>query len=63
MAWYMGGRDLWKMRTGLMDRSGYGMTNAGRILGMIVTLVPLSLLFLCCTVYGGLIGWALLHEK
>src|SRR5438552_1150288 len=35
IAWVMGNTDLRAMREGRMDRSGEGMTNAGRICGMV----------------------------
>jgi ferric-dicitrate binding protein FerR (iron transport regulator) len=34
-AWSMGNTDLQEMRAGIMDRSGEGLTQAGRICGMI----------------------------
>jgi hypothetical protein len=39
IAWCMGRRDLRKMRTGLMDADGMGMTSGGHICGMVATLV------------------------
>jgi hypothetical protein len=39
MAWVMGTSDLREMRTGRMDSSGMGLTQAGHILGMIYTLL------------------------
>src|SRR5262249_31929210 len=36
-AWVMGGNDLAEMRRGQMDRSGEGLTQAGRILGIVST--------------------------
>src|SRR5262245_10868443 len=39
LAWTMGSRDLAEMRLGRMDRSGEGLTEAGRILGMIHSLL------------------------
>jgi hypothetical protein len=39
IAWSMGNTDLRAMREGRMDRSGEGMTNAGRICGMISTIL------------------------
>lgn len=36
-AWIMGNTDLAEMRAGRMDRAGEGLTNAGRILGIIET--------------------------
>ncbi|MSU77650.1 MAG: hypothetical protein EXS16_06090 [Gemmataceae bacterium] len=35
MAWIMGGSDLREMREGRMDPNGEGMTQAGRIMGMV----------------------------
>lgn len=35
MAWTMAGNDLRKMQLGIMDPSGYGMTQAGKICGII----------------------------
>lgn len=40
-AWIMGNNDLAQMRAGLMDRSGEGMTQAGRICGMISVILNL----------------------
>lgn len=37
MAWTMGKADLAKMDAGLMDREGYGITQAGYIMGIIGT--------------------------
>jgi predicted Zn finger-like uncharacterized protein len=53
VAWYMGAQDLDKMRRGVMDKSGYGVTQAGYILGIIATVF---------TVIGCLFGilWAIL---
>jgi hypothetical protein len=35
IAWYLASQDLPKMRAGMMDRSGEGMTTAGKICGII----------------------------
>jgi len=40
-AWIMGNTDLAEMRAGRMDRAGEGLTNAGRILGIIETVFML----------------------
>ncbi len=40
-AWIMGGNDLKEMDAGTMDPSGRGLTNAGRILGIIVTILSI----------------------
>lgn len=37
MAWVMGSHDLNEMRSGRMDRQGEGMTQAGQVLGMILS--------------------------
>jgi predicted Zn finger-like uncharacterized protein len=50
-AWIMGNNDLAAMRAGRMDRSGEGTTQAGRICGMIASI----LMVVICVVYG-LIG-------
>jgi hypothetical protein len=47
MAWAMGSHDLREMREGRMDPEGEGLTNAGRVCGMIVTLVYVLLGSLC----------------
>ena len=38
-AWIMGSNDLKEMDAGMMDPSGRSLTNAGRILGMISTIL------------------------
>jgi len=56
MAWVMGNTDLREMRAGRMDREGEQTTNAGRICGMIG-----SILFLMgCAFYVVIIGFGLL---
>jgi hypothetical protein len=37
-AWVMGSGDLKKMDAGIMDPQGRGLTQAGRILGMVCTI-------------------------
>jgi hypothetical protein len=39
LAWVMGSHDLREMRVGCMDRGGEGLTQAGTILGMILSLI------------------------
>lgn len=39
IAWIMGNADMQEIRAGRMDREGEGSTNAGRICGMISTIV------------------------
>ena len=38
-AWIMGNTDLAEMNAGTMDSSGRGLTNAGRIMGMIICII------------------------
>jgi predicted Zn finger-like uncharacterized protein len=48
VAWVLGNNDLKEMRAGRMDPEGEGQTNAGRICGMIATIMMgLSLLCAC----------------
>lgn len=49
-AWVMGNNDLAAMRRGDMDRSGEGTTQAGRICGMIASI----LMMIGCALYGSL---------
>ncbi len=44
IAWVMGKSDLREMDAGRMDPSGRGTTQAGKIMGMIATLLPLAIL-------------------
>ena len=52
-AWILGQTDLKLMRAGQMDRSGEGMTQAGMILGMVMTILAAAVLTLFCL--GGLL--------
>ena len=47
IAWIMGNQDLKEMRAGRMDPTGEGITNGGRICGMIGTIL---LVLQCCGV-------------
>jgi len=47
-AWILGHTDLKLIRSGQMDRSGEGMTQAGMILGMVTTILPAAILSLMC---------------
>jgi predicted Zn finger-like uncharacterized protein len=47
VAWIMGSNDLRQMRAGRMDPDGKGITNGGRICGIIGTFVQL-VIPLCC---------------
>ncbi len=53
IAWIMGNNDLAEMRSGRMDREGEGMTQGGRICGMIATILVIVLFAIygsCCCV-------------
>ena len=58
-AWIMGKNDLAEMQAGQMDPSGRSLTNAGRICGMIATILLIvgmvvAVLFLALGVFGSL---------
>jgi hypothetical protein len=55
-AWVMGNNDLAEMKRGRMDRSGEGLTQAGRILGSIATI----LMIIGCLAYTAVVGIALM---
>jgi hypothetical protein len=55
-AWVMGNHDLTEMKRGRMDRSGEGLTQAGRILGSIATI----LMIVGCVAYTAIVGFALM---
>jgi hypothetical protein len=48
MAWSMGNSDLAEMRAGNMDPSGEGMVLAGRVLGMIATILMIAIVVVIC---------------
>ena len=54
MAWFMGNGDLREISEGRMDPEGESMTQTGRILGMIGTIIALVGLLVGCVF---LIGW------
>jgi hypothetical protein len=48
IAWVMGNQDLEEMRVGRMDPEGEGITQAGRICGIIATvIISLAVFFVC----------------
>ncbi|MFN4259493.1 MAG: DUF4190 domain-containing protein [Gemmataceae bacterium] len=51
MAWIMGNGDLEKMRQGIMDPSGEQLTNVGKILGMIGTILAVILIVGYCLLF------------
>jgi Domain of unknown function (DUF4190) len=58
VAWVLGHQDLKDMNSGLMDPAGRGMTQAGKILGMIsVALAVLALIvWVCLLAFGVVVG-------
>ncbi len=59
IAWVMGNTDLREMREGRMDPSGMGLTNAGRICGMIsVILAIVGFIFGVLLMVGGILAGA-----
>jgi len=52
VAWIMGNTDLNEMREGRMDPEGEGMTQAGRIMGMIATILAIVGTVLFCGLFG-----------
>lgn len=51
-AWLMGNNDLQKMRAGLISREEEGITQAGRILGIIATVFFLIVIGILVLVFG-----------
>jgi hypothetical protein len=58
VAWVLGHQDLKDMNTGVMDPTGRGMTQAGKILGMISVglFVVGCLIWVCLVVFGVMAG-------
>jgi hypothetical protein len=52
IAWIMGNNDLRAIREGRMDPEGEGLTNAGRICGMISTILLVVFLAFACLWIG-----------
>ena len=52
VAWVMGNNDLAAMRAGRMDPSGEGLTQAGRILGIISSIMLILSCVLACLWFG-----------
>jgi hypothetical protein len=48
IAWVMGHNDMQKIHAGRMDPEGEGMTNTGKICGMIGTIMGIIFLVLAC---------------
>jgi hypothetical protein len=58
IAWYLGNTDLAEIRAGRMDPEGEGMTQAGRIIGMITTILGIVGLLVACLVFCLIFGVA-----
>jgi hypothetical protein len=52
IAWIMGNSDLAEMRAGRMDPEGEGLTQAGRILGMVSTIIVLVTILVVFGIFG-----------
>lgn len=52
LAWLLGNADLSEIRAGRMDESGEGMVQAGRVLGIISTVMMLGFVLIICAVFG-----------
>jgi len=55
VAWIMGNADLAEIRAGRMDPEGEGMTQAGRIMGMIATILAIVGILVTCAFFGCLV--------
>ncbi|MBI2807182.1 MAG: hypothetical protein HYX68_19545 [Planctomycetes bacterium] len=51
IAWIMGNNDMEEIRAGRMDPEGEGMTQAGRIIGMISTILGIIGILACCAYF------------
>jgi hypothetical protein len=56
IAWILGNNDLKEMRAGTMDPSGEGMTNAGKICGMIALFLNIAGICIYAILVMGLLG-------
>ncbi len=52
IAWFMGSADLREIREGRMDPAGEGLTQTGRILGLVSVILHLLGVLACCGFYG-----------
>jgi hypothetical protein len=52
VAWVMGSGDLKQMDAGAMDPSGRGLTQAGKICGMIGVILNFVVLLLCVVIFA-----------
>ena len=62
-AWVMANADLQAMAAGEMDKSGEGMTRAGKICGMVGVAVPVLALLVHVLIFAGLSAWYVSSHK
>jgi hypothetical protein len=62
-AWVMGNSDLRQMKAGLMDPTGEGTTNAGRICGMIATILLILGVVVFVAIFALGVGGAILGHR
>jgi hypothetical protein len=62
-AWVMGNSDLRQMKAGLMDPTGEGTTNAGRICGMIATILLILGVIVFVAIFALGVGGAILGNR
>jgi hypothetical protein len=62
IAWILGTKDLARMEAGTMDPEGQGITQAGRVCGIVGTIID-SLLMLACIAYLGFIALMMVTQK
>jgi hypothetical protein len=60
IAWVMGNNDLREMTAGTMDPAGRGLTQAGKICGMIGVILAIVGLFIWLVILGG--SFATMHR-
>jgi hypothetical protein len=51
IAWIMGYNDMKQIRAGYMDRTGEGLTQAGMIMGMVMTILSAIVLGIYCLIF------------
>ena len=61
-AWIMGNNDLNEIRSGQMDPAGEGMTQAGRICGMIATFLAILGVIITLAIFVLGLGSSLLSQ-
>lgn len=56
IAWVMGNNDLREMQEGRMDRTGEGITQAGRVIGIVSTIMHMVVLSIYCLIFMAMAG-------